>query len=183
MIYDLLYLWCKEQLKAVAEVKNVEMDSRQDDDRTSENQLITTPCVLVSFPGTTDMDDLGNGLQEGLMDVTLRLITVNYAWKDDRIRKVGKVNHDDIARKIYQQMNNLRYGLLSQIPEFAALANTADDHTFITTLRRSQVGRDARHSIYLRSEQTFTLRVEDFTALKVYEPILATLAITSAEFD
>ena len=127
------------------------------------------------------MYDLGNGCQEANMEVTLRLATANWRWKDERIRKAGKVNHFDIARAIYKEINKIRDGKLSEIPEFAALEDTDDDFTMITTISRSSVSTDQRHSLFIRSSQTFTMRVEDFTANRSFENTVASLGINLLE--
>lgn len=181
MIYDYLYFWWKAKLSEVAEVKNTEPDHGQDNDRDTENQLIQTPAILVSFPGPSNTFDLGSGTQEMEMLVTLRLITFNYRWKDERIRKAGKVNHFDIARKLYKHINKIPYGLLSQIPEFAALAGTPDDQQIISTISRSAVRYDQRFSLYVRSEQTFRMRVTDCTANQAMEKIVGELDINTLD--
>lgn len=181
MIHDYLYLWWKTKLGEVAELKNVEMDFGQDIDGQAENQLITTPAELISFPGETEMFDLGNGIQECEMFVTLRLVTFNYRWKDDRIRKAGKVNHFDVARNTFQHVNKIRRGLLSEIAEFAALAGTDADQAFVNGITRSGVSINQEHSVYIRSSQTFKMRVVDFTGNLEFQNAVASLEITNLD--
>lgn len=183
MITDYLYLWLKEKLKTIDEIKTIEPDWNQDESEGSskENQLISTPTILINLTGDVATADLADHAQECEMDVEIRLITKNVREKDNRIRQVDKENHLDIARLVFKKLQRIHSGKISEVPEFAALAETENDFILVDSISRIGTGFSNDFDKYVRSSQTFRIAFRDLSANETWEKTVATLEITNLE--
>lgn len=156
-------------------LKKVEWDQGQD---TSlfKGGLTTTPACLIKFlPITTKQ--LGNSVQEGLLQFDVRTITLEYQAGDKRLNK-PTLDHLEIVDRVYQVLDGYS-PLLSDISAFADLKGTDNDYRVFGSLSRTKYIPDHSHRGRFTTVQSFKAHFKDYTAVKELTKSLAPLNIGS----
>lgn len=174
-MYKLPYTVIRNQLLSIDGIDKVEWYTQQDQ---TAGGLLKDTCVFIEF-SPTRMRDIGRNVQEGELEWKVILITNSYADGDKRILKLNNPTDDhlDLSDKIYKTLADITMVMLSEIPEFAMLADTENDIIVMKTISRTDVTPFHTNDKNIRSYQQFTTYFKDCTASKSYQKVTRDLTI------
>lgn len=125
-----------------------------------------TPCVFVEF-APIDWNQQGLNTQKGIQYIMIHLVNESGYDNEDRVLDTQAVNHFERESEVYAALAGFR-PKLGYLPEYAALANTAEDKQIMESLQRYNTNSDHELSRFMVSVQTFAATVFDYAALKDY---------------
>lgn len=139
--------------------------------------IYTAPGLYIEFL-PFDTQSLGGGVQMAAAEFRMHLVSDNVFDNDKRIRKTTPTDHANLIDKTYNAVYKYR-GLLSDLPEFAALAGTENDFRLINSIDRTGVVPPHNLSGLMVTVQSFRCVLYDHTATKAWQSIAPDLEITS----
>lgn len=170
MTTDLIYTIIKAHLLAeVPELKEVAFYYNQDAESNNGKgrPVVNAPALYLEFRDIPTKS-LGKGWEETSIQFQARVITSNLYDDDKRITETSSLNHFKIARKVYVALKGFS-AMLSDHPDYTALADTEQDYGLLNSLSRTNYRTDTRLSRLMRTIMDFSGKGKDNTAAKTMQ--------------
>lgn len=150
----------------VSELREIDWYLQQDSESDKNAWLYAAPVVFIEFLPYETMD-LGKRIQHAIVEFNLHLLTSNVQDSGKRMSKTQPTDHMRIFDKVYDAVHGFS-ALLSYLPEFVALADTASDQRVMNSCSRIQIvpPHVPRKSL-MKSTQRFKTVLFDHGAVKV----------------
>lgn len=160
------YLLLKQRLLDVEGIPQVLWYNAQYVEGEAEPQYFV-PCVYLEFlPVPTDQHQ--QKLQSGIMQVRVHLLTEYMGGEDE-----GWIRpHYALAGRIFNALSHAEFWL-SELPEFALLANTDNDRLVVNQMVRTNVLSDHSQSQTIITIQEFEARIVDVDAAQQFVEVNA----------
>lgn len=176
-MYKYLYLLLKQHLlTTIPQLKEVEW-YRGQDTATGKGTIRILPAVYVAFKAT-DMKSIGNGVQEGNVEFDLILLTDCLYDQDKSIDDTTAIDHLDLVNLVHIKTSGYS-GQMSNIPAYVGLLNTNADVTVANTIDRTRLDVVQNLKTIMKTTQTFTTYVKDYSGNKVWTEVVKGLEILS----
>lgn len=177
-MYKYLHLLLKQHLKAaIPELKEVGWYRGQDNPAKGKGTIRILPAVYIAFK-PTDMRSLANGVQEGNVEFDLILLTDCLNDEDKSIDDTTSIDHMDLVNLIHIETSGFS-GKMSDITAYASLLNTDADVTIANTIDRIKIVPFENLKAMMKTTQTFTTYVKDYTGNKAWIKVVKGLEILS----
>ena len=114
------------------------------------------------------------------MSFDLILLTDCLYDQDTSIDDTTAIDHLDLVNLIHAAISGFG-GKMSDIPAYAALLNTSADVTIANTIDRTRVEPFQNLKAIMKTKQTFTTYVKDYSGNKAWTQVVRSLEIQSLE--
>jgi hypothetical protein len=176
-MYKIPFQLLCNHLREITEIKAVQSYRGQD---TQEGALTTEPIVTVRF-ATGDTRSIGNYIEEVDQQIEIRIIT-SFTGESDRqfAPPAGQPDHDLIVDKINKAFRE-KFFRLSDLEEFAELADTDADFEIMNTLQRTKVDFQVPRGKKMVTSIIYECMMYDHSASPVYSSATVGFQITEYE--
>lgn len=131
--------------------------------------IVANASCFIEF-GAIDTTSKGSKQQIATVPFTLYLITDNLKDSPDRMLEDLNFKHLSIVSEVYEALSGYT-PLLSELSEFAALANTPDDYKVFAAPVRNTIITDHSNRSIITTKQLFTTTCTDKSATKTYTTV------------
>jgi len=150
----------------VTELREIDWYMNQDDLKDKNALLVAAPALYIQFL-PVQLEDLGYGMQKGEADFDIILLTETmHTTGSKRLKKEQPQDHMRLFDKVYKNIAGFS-SLISYLPEFAALEDTANDLRIMNTIRRLGVPTPPHGTLkgIMKSVQRFRTIIWDHVKL------------------
>jgi hypothetical protein len=177
-MYKIPFQLLCNHLREIEEIKAVQAYRGQD---RQEGALTTEPTVTIRFM-TGSTETIGNYIEEVTQQIEIRIITAFPGESDRQFNPpAGKPDHDLVMSKINKAFRE-KYFKLSDLPEFAELADTPADKDYLGTLMRRKVDFQIPVDKKLVTNLVYECMMYDYSASPVYTPAEVGFEVTEYVF-
>jgi hypothetical protein len=167
------YQALKQRLFEIPDVKIIDWYMGQDESLEGNNLVWGTPAIYIEFD-PIQWQTLGNGIQRGTMTFNIRLVTDSLHDSDQKLFDTFAIDHFAFTQSLFTQMMNWRCNA-SYLPQFGQLLGTNEDVVLMESVVRLNTTPIHEVSDLLRTVQTFTCVVYDYSAVKQWQTIVANI--------
>lgn len=141
--------------------------------------LVAAPACFLEYI-QIDMDS--NAKREQMGTVNFKLILISESLNDSPNRTIETINFSHLATvgNVFMFMHGYS-PFLSELPEYAHLKDTPQDYQVFTPPNRTTIRTDHSNRSILITEQIFSCKAKDFSAVTNYTKLPVALQIQSLE--
>ncbi len=142
--------------------------------------LWQTPAHFIEF-APIRWKTLGGNIQSSAIEFNHHLVNESY-YDDDKRVLDSALGHLTQESQVFQALMNWRC-MLSYVPGYEGLTDTADDRVLLESIVRTASEPDHTLRRQLVAVQQFTCTIYDYSATKQWTSILATLQLDVQKVD